>query len=339
MTLLETIETVKSETETGTEVAEPNSSFSLLEPQLQIAHDSTSIKTGMKCWRLYEYSIIHGYGGSGPDNDHLVFGTIFHAATELYDRLRARGAEHEESIKHAVRYAFVATWDFDIGRPWVSEEPTKSRNTLVRTIILYLDKYKDSPLETLILSNGKPAVELSFRLDIEIPAPTGEHYLLCGHIDKAVIAGDKIKILDKKTTKYALDDNYFKQFSPDVQMDVYPFAGQIIFSTQIDGMIIDAAQILVNGSRFRREAISRSEGQLNEFFDEFLIYLKELERNISDNYWPMRKTSCGFGRMQCLFRPVCSSDPSMRQEILDTFYRKRKTWDPKVPREEFDNEG
>src|SRR5438105_8738571 len=107
MSLTETIEAVKAEIE------EANSSFSSIEPQLQIAHDSTSIKAGTKCWRYYEYSILHGYGLSGRDNDHLVFGTIFHAATELYDRLRARGAGHEESVHHAVRYALISTWDSD----------------------------------------------------------------------------------------------------------------------------------------------------------------------------------------------------------------------------------
>lgn len=331
-TLIETVEIVRDETESG-EIL-PNSSFSSIEPLLQIAHDSTSIKAGTKCWRYYKYSIIDGYGLAGPDNDHLVFGKVFHAATELYDRLRARGADHNDAVRGATRYALVSTWDFELNRPWVSEESTKSRDTLLRTIILYLDKYKDSHLETLILSDGRPAVELSFRIDIEIKAPTGEHYLLCGHIDKGVIWNDTVRITDKKTTKYALDDSYFKQFTPDIQMSVYPFAGKIIFKSEIDGMIIDAAQILVNGSRFRRSLIDRSEAQLDEWFTGFLTYLKELERNIDANDWPMRETSCGFGRMQCAFRPVCSSDPSMRQEILDQFYKKRKTWDPLVPREE-----
>lgn len=332
-TLLETIQMVEAETE---HVSESNSSFSSIEPQLQIAHDSTSIKAGQKCWRYYKYSIVDGYGLVGPDNDHLVFGTLFHAATELYDRLRAKGLDHEESVRHAIRYALVATWDFELGRPWTSQEPTKSRDSLIRTIILYLDKYKDSHLETLILSNGQPAVEHSFRIDIEITAPTGENYLLCGHLDKAVVWHDSVRLTDKKTTKNALDDYYFRQFTPDTQMSLYPFAGKIIFSTTIDGMIIDAAQVLVTGSRFQRIHVDRSEAQLEEWFHDLTIYLKDLERNISDNYWPQNPTACGFGRFQCAFRPVCSSDPSVRQEILDNFYKRRKTWDPLTPREEQD---
>lgn len=338
LSLIEIVDEVIAETEANVEVL-VNSSFSLIEPQLQLAHDSTSIKAGTKCWRFYKYSIIDGYGASGRENDHLKFGTIFHAATELYDRLRAKGADHAQGIQGAVRYALVSTWDFELGRPWASEEPTKSRDTLLRTIVLYLDRYKDSPLETLILADGTPAVELSFRLDLELRAPTSEHYLLCGHIDKAIVFEDKIKLLDKKTTKSALDDQYFEQFTPDIQMSVYPFAGKIIFSSEINGMIIDAAQILVNGSRFRRKVIERSEAQLGEWFEDFQTYLHELERNIADNYWPMRTTSCGFGYFQCTFRPVCSTDPSMRQAVLDHFYTKRKTWDPKVPRTESQNNG
>lgn len=332
--LLQLVKTVETETTTGTGVIIPNSSFSLIEPQLQIAHDSSSMKAGKKCWRYYKYHIVDGYGLDGPDNDHLVFGKIFHSATELYDRLRAKGADHADAIRGAIRYSIVATWDFDTNRPWVSREPAKNRNTLLRSIILYLDRYKDSHLETLILKNGKPAVEHSFRLEIEINAPTGESYMLCGHLDKAVVWNDSIKIPDKKTTKYALDDNYFNQFTPDIQIDIYTFAGKIIFSSEIDGLIIDAAQVLVNGTRFRRRHIDRSDGQLEEFFNGLLVYLKELERNVSDNYWPLNESACGFGYFQCMFRPVCSADPSVRQDILDAHYKKRPTWDPLQPREE-----
>jgi hypothetical protein len=335
VSIMETIEAVKSETgDVSAIVPVVNTSFSVVEPILQLAHDATSMSAGKKCWRYYKYLIIDGYGLAGPDNDHLVFGKIFHAATEMYDRLLAKGVKHEEAVRHCVRYALIVTWDFELGRPWVSQEPTKNRDSLVRTIILYLDRYKDSHLETLILSDGTPAVEHSFRIDIEIKAPTGESYLVCGHIDKAVVWNDAVKIPDKKTTKYPLDDMYFKQYSPDIQMSTYTFAGKIIFSDSIDGVIIDAAQVLVNGSRFRRMHVDRSAGQLEEWFRGLTIYLRELERNVSDNYWPMNETACGFGRMQCMFRPVCSADPGVRQDILDAFYKRRPTWDPKVPRGE-----
>src|SRR5215469_8715684 len=97
-------------------------SFSTVNPMLQLAHDSTSIKAGKKCWRYYQYSILHGYvpkvramteaaddPSLPPDpnqmttinspfnpNAHIMFGWLFHAATELYDQLIARGLSHED---------------------------------------------------------------------------------------------------------------------------------------------------------------------------------------------------------------------------------------------------
>ena len=106
---------------------------------------------------------------------------------------------------------------------------------------------------------------------------------------------------------------------------------------EIAGVIIDAAQILVGGSRFHRKLISRSPEQLEEFMRDLAVYLREMEAYARDNYWPMRETSCHWegqnasGKYSCQFLPICSADPSIRQELLNAMFVKR-TWDPLVPR-------
>ena len=314
-----------------------NSSLSALMPNLQIAWDSTSINALCKCPRYYQYNILEGWTFSS-DNAHLVFGTVFHLAKETYKRSRASGADHNKALIDALRVALTETWDSRLNRPWTSEEPTKTRKTLLRSIIWYHDLFKDDSLETLILANGKPAVELSFQFPLNLAtddgsfiAPTGEGYMLCGHIDEAVTWDDNTYIIDSKTTKYELDDSYFKQYTPDNQVSVYSVAGQIVWNMEVEGLIIDAAQILVNSSRFRRREIPRSSDMLEEWLTDFKFKLREAEMYAEANYWPQNAKSCGFGRMQCMFRPVCSAEPTMRKTLLEALYI-RRTWDPLIPR-------
>lgn len=318
----------------------PNSSFSHEIPKLQLAWDSVSSGALKKCPRYYELSIIEGYRpmqfGDDQPNVDLYFGILIHSASEVYEDQRAAGFDHETAIRHTVYCLLINTWDFIRKRPWVSGDSTKNRYTLIRTAILYFDKYKDDPIKTRILSNGKPAIEHSFRVDLSdidgrFVSSSGESYLLCGHLDKVGDWEDQVVIPDKKTTKWDLNDDYFTAYAPDNQVSIYSLAGRIILLSEVEGVIIDGIQILVGGNRFRRKLIPRSEEQLSEWLTDFAYKLRENETYVRDNYWPMNDRACGFGRLQCTYRKVCSADVHERQELLDNFFI-RRLWDPMVPR-------
>lgn len=312
-----------------------NSSFSTLLPKLQLAWDSTSYGALKTCPRYYQYAIIEGrvYPGESP---HLKFGIVFHSATEVYEKSRAEGQNHNSALVLALRHAIIETWDFSTNRPWTSTEPTKTRETLLRSIIWYLDTFQNDSLKTLILSDGKAAVELSFRFSINdltengFRASTGEEYILCGHLDKCVEFNEDLWIVDKKTTKAYLNTSYFANYSPDNQISLYSVAGRIIFNREIAGIIIDAIQVRVTGTRFRRQPIPRSTAQLEEWLTDLQFYLRMAEIYATINYWPQNDRSCGlYGG--CKFRPVCSSEPAARPDLLDALYTTR-IWDPLVPR-------
>lgn len=349
LTLDNLIEEVKNETENvllQPKIAEPafrnNKAFSSPTlPKLQTSWDSHSIDAATKCWRYYEYTILEGW--SYPEsNPHLTFGILFHKADEIYHKQIAAGSTHDEALIIVVRFILLATWDHNTNSPWLSTEPTKSRKTLLRTVIWYLDKFKDQDLETVILQDGSAAVETSFRLilaDLDedrttFTTPDGVEYVLCGHIDRltksAKLNGDYF-ITDKKTTKYALDEYYFRQFSPHIQFTVYTIAGTIVFDIPVSGLIVDAAQILVNGARFERKEIYRTEGHLTEFLYDLQILLREAEANATRDYYPMRRTSCGYGKASCTFRKVCTLDPSERDDYLKLYFVRRQ-WDPMTVR-------
>lgn len=317
-----------------------NNSFSRDIPKLQLAWDSVSSGALKKCPRYYELTIIEGYGNYGIDysGDDAHFGILFHSACEIYEHQRAVGADHNSAINYGVYCLLINTWDFIRKRPWISGEPTKTRKTLVRSFILYCDQHENDPIETNVLENGEPAIEVSFRLDLSeidgtFQAPDGSPYLLCGHMDKiGTRLSDGVSfVMDKKTTRHYLNDEYFAQYTPDNQISIYSIAGRIIALREIKGVIIDGVQVQVTSNDFKREEIPRSESQLTEWLTDFSYKLRENERYVADNYWPQNDRACGYGRFPCRMRDICKRPPEERQDLLNAFYT-RRTWDPLIPR-------
>lgn len=306
-------------------------SFSQIEPNLQLGWDSTSLGALKRCPRYYQYNIIQGYVTRGQ-NVHLAFGSFYNNALVTYNQSRAKGISHEDAVLAAVRYALTVTWDNELNRPWVSDIPAKTRETLIRTVIWYLDKFADDPCQTIVLKTGESAVELSFRLEIgETSNLTGEFYLLCGYLDRLVDFTDSYWIMDWKTTKSALDEKYFSEYTPNNQVSQYSFAGKIISGKGIKGVIIDAAQLGVTFSRFQRSQINRTDPQLEEWLRDSLTFIKQNETYVAQNYWPQNDTVCGlYGG--CPYRVICSKSPELRPQFLEALFTKR-LWDPLVMRE------
>lgn len=293
-------------------------------PTLQIAWDSTSLKD-LICPRKYYYSQLCGLRAKDSSH-HLDFGIHFHKAGEHYAKFRALGYKHDAAV-HATTWQLLIETD-----GWESGDSKKNRETLIRSAVWYLDEYQFANLKTVTLPNGKPATELSFRLKIPALAPTGEQYLLCGHLDEVCETEDgKWWILDKKTTSGALGNFYFDQYSPDIQMTAYSFAGQIVLEKPVEGIVVDAAQVLVGGTKFARGFVHRTKGQLEEFVSELIFWLRMAEMYAQNNHWPMQPQACGmYGG--CVFRKICSKDPAVRDNFIAGYFD-QKPWNPLDERE------
>lgn len=312
------------------ELTAHNKSFSKELPLLQLAWDSSSLGALKTCPRYYYYNIIHGYQRKA-ENVHLVFGSHLHTLLEHYEHRRCEGHNHTDSVRSAVLHAFTLTFDKKLGRPWFSDEPNKNRESLIRTIVWYLDKFERDPMKTVILANGKAAVELSFRHEIPLKSDlTGEDYMLCGHLDRVVEWQADNWGCDHKTTKSAIYADFFEKFSPDNQMTLYLFSGQIVLDIPLKGMVIDGIQVGATFSRFQRGTTTRTKEQLEEWYKDLGVWLRQAEMYAEEHHYPMNEKSCSnYGG--CPFRQVCSASPMMRESLLKNLYEKR-TWDPLVPR-------
>lgn len=316
---------------------EINKAFSRSIPQLQTAWDSTSLGILKTCPRKYYYSMIENWVPQG-ESIHLTFGIHFHKALELYDKALALGGNHEDGTHAAVTYIQTLGTRDDSGAwtPWDTDRMhkdygIKNRYTLLRAVLWYLEKFNDDPARTLILENGKPAVELSFRLGIGTEAADGSEYFLCGHLDRVVEFGPDVWVTDRKTTKSALADYYFNQYTPNNQITLYSLAGRVISQRTVKGVIMDAAQLLVGGARFARKLVYRTQAQLDEWLRDAINYFRLAERYADAEYWPQNDTACDkFGG--CHFREICGADPSVRDLYLKSKFDKRM-WDPLDSRE------
>jgi len=301
--------------------------FSPEVPGLQFAFDSVSLGLLKECPRKYQYTILEGWIPA-LESVHLTFGLHYHKAIEIYDHKRAADLSHDDAVDASVHYCLTATitrlpdgrW-----RPWSSDDPNKNRATLLRSVVWYLEQFEEDSARTLLLNNGKPAVELSFRFEIPYEV-SGQRAMLCGHLDRLVEFNSQFWAMDHKTSKYSLSPEWFSMFNPDNQMSLYTLASQIVYEQPVKGVIISGAQILVNFTRFQRGFTTRHREELDEWLEEAGWYIKLGEAYARKSFWPKNDKACGhYGG--CSFRSICSSAPAMRDTLLQASFT-RKIWDP-----------
>jgi len=310
----------------------PNKSFDDFSkdiPNLQIKWSANSLGTFKECPRKYFYQKILGLRAKRK-SVHLKFGGYYAEAIEEYYKVKAVSANcHETALIAATRKAlsFGSRDEAGVFSPWDLGEDhkdadKKNRATLVRAVVWYLEHFRNDPAETIILANGKPAVELEFNLGVGVEAPDGNEYQLSGFIDRVAQFGADRFIVDQKTTKTTLSDHYFKQYDPHNQMTLYTVAGNVVFGADVKGVIIDAVQLAVGFARFARGITYRTKGRMEEWLADTMRHLRRAEVCAQEQYWPQNDTACDkFGG--CAFRSICGADPGVRELYLKTDFEPR----------------
>ena len=293
---------------------------------VQFAWDGTSLELAQTCLRKYAYSIVYGIKPK-EESVHLLFGGLYASALELFYKLRAEGSSHEEALHKVVKETMINSWDHDEGCPKTFNDSAKTRPNLIRTIVWYIEEFgreHEGAMSTYHLQNGKPAVELSFALELT------DNIIYCGHLDRVSLLGDEKYVMDQKTTGGALGSYFASQFSPNNQMSGYSWAGHMLLNSPIKGVIIDAAQIAVNFTRFERYITYRSKAQLEEWRNSTIFSISVARQvtasaeSIED--FPMNLSACGnYGG--CPFRLLCSRDPGVRANFIKSDYIEHN-WDP-----------
>jgi hypothetical protein len=340
------------EAQTGLTASGKRNCF-LPDTTIQYSWDSTSLELFKRCPRLYQYTMLEGWEPHG-EGIHLRFGIEYHQALHDYETYKAMDLNHDEAVHATVKDLLKRIYDWDPD-PRKESEEKKSKPNLLRTVIWYLDRFKDDKAETIILENGKPALEVSFRFELDWGphrqpyttteelekilngpegGPVGQPYLLSGHLDRIVNYLDGLYVMDRKTSGTALSTYYFAQYHPHNQMSLYALAGKIVLESPIRGVIIDGAQIANEYSEFQRGITYRTQDQLDEWLYDLHFWFGRAEEYAVEGYWPMNDTACSmYGG--CRFREICSKSPQAREKFLQAGFRQKEEqdrWNPLKPR-------
>lgn len=274
----------------------------------QWAWNSTSLGLAKDCARKYQYVMLQGWSKKEASH-HLIFGMHYAKASELFHKWLAQGKDFEFSRHHVVRQILIDSFG------WESEDPAKNRQNLIRSIVWYLEEFRNDPCETVILADGSPAIELKFEMHLS------DEVVLTGHIDRLVRYAGGVYVQDQKTTGATLSPYYFKRFNPDNQMSLYSVASRVVYNTPVQGVMIDAAQVAIGFTRFARGFTYRTEQQCDEWLADAEYHIQEAWRAERAGY-PMRDTACQkYGG--CQFLEVCSKDSRVRGEYLASDFETR----------------
>lgn len=311
------------------------------------AWDATTLSELFRCPRRFDYSMQQGFGPPGARTD-LVFGQGFHSGLEALDIAFLDGKPHAEAIDLALAAALESvsrqsdgSWKLFTGDMTEKRGGYKTAATLLRAVQWYAEDNYPGPITPMRMPNGAPAIEVSFRIPLPITAPDGDRYLLIGHLDGMGTMGNFASyVRERKTTKSALGQFYWKQWNPAIQPFTYDLAASVLYKGQdwlppLQGVMMEAAQIGVNFARFERKPIPRTEGQREEWLATIVSKIQEYERRAllppSDvgeegRFAPNYAACSMYGG--CHFAPVCTQDPTRQQITLEQQYEKRPLWNP-----------
>lgn len=298
------------------------SPFCKTQPKLQYAWDSVSLGELLFCPRRYQYTIVEGYTPS-TQNVYLTFGIAYHSTLERYNKVLTETGDKVKARREALRLAMILSLPH--AQDWSEAKvrrPVRNRFTFIRTICWYMEHYSNDNMQTIMLDQG-PATELSFRLPLPFTNPDGDPYLLCGHLDNLVLFNDEPAVREFKHTHQTLGSNYFDTYSPNHQIRIYKLASKIIYKVEVGQVIIDAAQVAINFSRFDRREIDVDDSELDEFLQGLQARIKEAEMYAEADFWPMNESQC----WHCPFHEVCKKRPASRQPYLDADFI-HKGWNP-----------
>ncbi len=299
---------------------------------LRIAWDSTCLGALKQCPQYYKYTIIDGYVAK-DENIHLRFGGEYHSAIQDFENFRANGLQFEDALRETIRSLLqrIKDWDPDTG---TKAGTYKNPRTLLQLVVDYFDNYREDAAKTIILENGRPAVELSFKFELDF-GPTAYpdiQYLLCGHLDRVVTINDNVFVVDHKTSQSTIGDYWFKGFAPNNQMTLYTFAGKVVMDMEVKGIVIEGAQIGLQDftTKFARGFTYRSDDLIDEWLADLEYWLNAAEAFAEAEHWHQNDQACGmYGG--CRFRDICSKNPSVREHYLKSDFiqlPEDERWDP-----------
>lgn len=211
--------------------------------------------------------------------------------------------------------------DIELHELWMPVKAGKDIDRLVQLLVGYTDAAHTRKLIPESL-NGVPLIEYYWEAPFDHELLL-QPVILCGNWDAVKSFKPETFVVDYKSTGKGLTDAYWKQFTPNIQVDLYNMAAKkVLPQFDIKGVAIEAFSTTgETGFRLFRA----TDAQKAETFLDTAFWIGLLQNCRLQNLWPRNRTSC----FLCPFQSVCSRPPEARQGILDTQFE-RAMWNPQT---------
>jgi len=272
----------------------------------QMCWDASSLGNAARCQEYYRLNTLERYRWKADPDVSRNWGKAVHMGLEEYDIALVAGAEWDEALWKAV--GELQKDPFELGG---SKDNTRTVETSIRAIMWYAIQFQKDVIETAVLEDGTPAIEVRF----EVPLPDSD-FRISGRIDKLAHIGGMLHCIDRKTTKKTIGPYYFRMYDMNAQILTYLWALSRFLDERVYGFMIEVIQAMVGGNRFGRNIFNVTEERLQEFERDMLYWINNIEEAHATGKWIHNWESCGnYGG--CVFRDVCRAGPSRRHRILN----------------------
>ena len=290
-------------------------------PDFPAAVDSTIRGTFVSCPRKAELSYFHHWKPHS-DNVHLHAGGAFASGLEKARRSFFEvGDSAPEAISKGAKEVMRFYGDFEC-----PDDSAKSMVNMVGAIGEYVHEhgFATDAIQPFRLPDGKPAIEISFALPIEVKHPqTGDPILYTGRYDMLGEFQDQLWVVDEKTTTQ-LGKTWFNQWVLRGQLTGYCWAA-LDYGYPVVGAIIRGLAIRKRDYGHAQAISVRPKWQIDRWYKQLCFDVERMiqcwERGYFD--YALDHACTEFGG--CLFLDVCSS-PNPERWLENDF--SRRIWNP-----------
>lgn len=264
------------------------------------------------CPRKYFFSRIKKVRFPGEFKDlDKVFGRCVHKILADYDIGIFSGRNKEEVLSEIIlSLRGTLLGDKELEPLLYSEDTKYNIKNLLRSLVWYMEIYKEDPFKTAPLPNTAPGIEFNFEL------PFFEDYKLLGRVDKLCVGDHGLWVLDRKTTSQFLGPWYFRTYALSNQTLGYVWALRKM-GLDVKGMIIEANQIAVDFCRWGRFVIPVTQERCDEWYENSMGWIKDAAK------LEYRKNTTACGNYDgCPYMEVCAAPLSQQQMYLDLIKEK-----------------
>ncbi len=280
----------------------------ILEPKHNVVMDSQILSGLMACPQSADFNFNQDLQPNGGKSVSLEMGSIVHQFLEYKFKAQMDGIKKAE----AIGFGMAAAIKYSKDKTEVSNSTEEDIGLALNTCIEYENYYKVDNWRTLGVETVK---------------------------GKQIYEDDKIRVIWKAKFDWIVDTG---QLSPvgvdhktakqrrDVTNLNNQFTGQTILTGQRLMFLnkIGFQKSLKPEEKFQRVAVNYTAARLDEWQNVIVPwYAYRLVEYAEKGFWPRNYTHCESKYGFCKYKPICESNPNMRDEVIRVEFHKGKKWD------------